>query len=74
MTNQTEKLNDQWHKVLALVMGKLEINEIVLVPDDFSKYMKAGMTICAHETNGELKIKLLTNEQAEALATEIKTV
>ena len=64
----TSGLSGHWHKVAALIMVKLNVQEVVLTPQDMISEPLGGLNIVAHETGGELKIKLVDNETAHLLA------
>lgn len=60
-------MRDQWHKVVALLMTKQRVNEVVITPDDI-RALPADPAIAVHEQADGLHIILLDGAVAERLA------
>ena len=65
----TQALEGQWHKVLAAVMLKYDLEKIVLTPADLSALSKQleGRDISARELPDGLHLAFVTDEEAKRL-------
>lgn len=65
----TAAMNDQWHKIVALLMHKCGQTDIAITAEDLNAFMNSGYGAVAIRTDRELiELTLITNEQAEELA------
>lgn len=66
----TRKAHDNWHKVAALIMMKLGINEVVLTLEDINSLgtRPGGTNIAMKDADGVLRIFLCTDEEGQRLA------
>lgn len=62
-------VHDHWHKVAALILYKLKLNEVVITLEDI-KAMGEEMAVMIHEKKDGIHVRLLTLEEAERLAKE----
>ena len=73
----TRSLRGQWHKLLALVMFKLEVTEVHITGADLERLARVpgGTNILAHDRADGLHIRLVSDAEAAQLAaanTEVK--
>jgi hypothetical protein len=68
----TKELHDQWHKMLALVLVKLGIKEIVLREKDVQRglNLEGGLNVVCRAHPDALRITLVSDEEAQRLAAE----
>jgi hypothetical protein len=63
----TQLMNDQWHKVAALLMCSFGITEFKITPEVIKK-LPQGMAIAANSKPDALYIQLVDEKTAEKLA------
>lgn len=64
-------LDDQWHKIVAVMMLKLGLTEIVLTYEDVEAVTgQAKRNIAAKENEDGLRLWLVTDEEGMQLARE----
>ncbi|TAL43980.1 MAG: hypothetical protein EPN91_05285 [Salinibacterium sp.] len=69
----TMGLHAEWHKLLAIVMWKLNVREIVLTEADirgFVAHLPDGSAVLAHDKRDGLHLRLIDACEAERLARE----
>lgn len=67
----TQAMDTEWHKIVAILMHKLGLNEVELTEADINAFVTSGyaaVTIHAGETT--LRLNLATEAEAERLARE----
>lgn len=63
----TRIMHDQWHKIVALLMAKQLVYEVVITPDDI-RALPADLAIAVHEQDDGIHIILLDGARADRLA------
>lgn len=61
-------MEDQWHKVAAIIMMKHGIEKIVITAEDIDKMAEFNGAVVAHETSAGLEISLLDGASAKRMA------
>jgi hypothetical protein len=64
----TDALDGQWHKILGVIMHKLNEKHVVLTPHDIEA-IGANMNVIAQELDEGLHIRLMTDAEVEAYQT-----
>lgn len=66
----TQALDDQWHKLLALVLVKLGQERVVLTSEDVAAVAArpGGTVVIAHASRGSIEVRIVTEAEGEALA------
>lgn len=63
---------DQWHKIAALIMVKLGLNELQITPDDVKKIGAGNVNIVldarGESRTGILTVRIVDDKTADALA------
>lgn len=63
----TQKMNGQWHKIVAILMKKLGANEVVITANDIVE-MGCDAAIAIQEQPDGLHIKMIDMETAILMA------
>jgi len=67
----TAGLHDQWHKLLVLVMLKLERSAVTLTADDIERFANGPeLAVVAHDRRNRIELRVVTMEEGERLARE----
>ncbi len=64
----TKFARSQWHKICALLMQKLETDEVEITVAEIDRLDKRNMAVVIHESNERLFIRFLPMAEAEELA------
>lgn len=62
----SQKMFDQWHKVVGLVMLKLDIAEVVITLEDLQQ-LQQGLCVVAHDQADGLHIRLVSESEGRQL-------
>jgi len=61
-------MDDQWHKVVAIIMKKHGIEKVIITADDIQKIAEINGAVVAHESSSGLEISLLDGAAAKRMA------
>ena len=61
-------MEDQWHKVVALIMQKHGIEKVIITAEDIQKMAELNGAVVAHESVAGLEISLLDSAAAKRMA------
>lgn len=68
----TSAVHDHWHKIVAILMHKFELGEVVITGSDLESLRHAypvGMpSVLLHDKADGMHIKIVTEEEARRLA------
>lgn len=66
----TQAIDDQWHKLLALVLVKLGQERVVLTEEDVDAIAArpGGTVVVAHSHRDSIELRIVTEAEGEALA------
>ena len=65
----TESLRDQWHKICAIVMHKLNVSTVDITTEDMSAL--ADFRIAAYVYKDSITLSLMSISEGERLAKEV---
>lgn len=66
----TQAVHDHWHKIAALIMHKLDLDHVVITPDDINQLMRANSSITMQELGDGIHLRIVDRVTAEKLARE----
>lgn len=70
----TASVHDHWHKVVALLLHKFDLGEVVITAsdlDDLAREFAGGMpAVLIHDKADGMHLKIVTEAEAMALARE----
>lgn len=64
----TQAIHDHWHKIAALILYKLEIEEIVISANDINLLGNSEKAVMFEELEDGIHVRLVSMEEAERLA------
>lgn len=67
----TSSMHDQWHKIVALLMRKFNLNHVELSEGEVMAFAESGSgAVTIRERDGAIHLDLISWEEAERLARE----
>lgn len=65
----TSAMNEQWHKIVAVLLHKFGLNHTEITPQDLNAFAKSGLGAVTVKTENEvIELNLISFEEAERLA------
>ena len=65
----TSAMNNQWHKIVAVLLHKLGLKHIDITPADLTAFANSGLGAVTIRTEHEvIELNLITFEEGERLA------
>lgn len=68
----TAGMREHWHKIVGLLLHKLELGEVVITGEDLQAFERdhPDAVVMIHDRRDGIHLKIITNAEAQRLARE----